>query len=68
MMMIVMMMMIALYTNDDDLHHDDDRIVHTLAIYNAIFFGNGRRNKAILGVGWGRDTELQNVCAKILES
>ena len=51
--MIVIIMMIASYTNDDDDHHHDDRIVHivhVLAMYNAIFFGNGRTNKAILGV------------------
>ena len=54
MMMIVIRMMIASYTNDDDRHCDDYCIVHivyALAMYVAIFFGDGRRNKAILGVG-----------------
>ena len=54
MMMIVTMMMIASYTNDDDRHRDDYRIVHivyALAMYVAIFFGDGGTNKAILGVG-----------------
>ena len=31
---------------------DDVGIVYALAIYDAIFFGNGGTNKAILGVGW----------------
>ena len=55
MMMIVIRMMIASYTNDDDRHRDDYRIVHivyALAMYVAIFFGDGRRNKVILGVGY----------------
>ena len=48
-------MMIASYTNDDDRHCDDYCIVHivyALAMYVAIFFGDGRRNKEILGVGF----------------
>ena len=47
MMMIVIMMMIASYTNDDDRHRDDNRIVHivyALDMYDAIFFGDGRRD------------------------
>ena len=47
-MMIIVIMMIASYIRDDV------RIVYSLAIYDAIFFGNGRTNqptnKAILGV------------------
>ena len=48
MMMIVIIMMIASYTNDDDCHHYDYRIVHivyALAMYDAIFFGDGRTNE-----------------------
>ena len=64
MMMIVIIMMIASYTNDDDCHHYDYRIIHivyALAMYDAILFGDGRRdgrtNKAILGVGCQKLTE-----------
>ena len=73
------MMMIASYTNDDDCHRDDDRIVHTLTIYDAIFFGNertdGRTDKAILGVGYCVGFPLSNatleqisVCRKVRNS
>ena len=54
MMMIIIRMMITSYTNDDDRHSDDYRIVHivyALAMYVAIFFGDGGTDKAILGVG-----------------
>ena len=34
---------------------DDVRIVYALAIYDAIFFGDGGTNKAILGVGYSAD-------------
>ena len=47
-MMIIVIMMMASYIRDDV------RIVYSLAIYDAIFFGNGPTNqptnKAILGV------------------
>ena len=47
-MMIIVIMMIASYIRDDV------RIVYSLAIYDAIFFGDGPTNqptnKAILGV------------------
>ncbi len=48
MMMIVIVMMIASYTNDDDSHRYDYRIVHivyALAMYDAIFFGDGGRDE-----------------------
>ena len=72
MMMIVIVMMIASYTNDADRHRDDDRIVHTLTIYGAIFFGNGRTNKAILGVGcempWNTLQDVSNLSNQKLPS
>ena len=43
-MIIIVIMMIASYIRDDV------RIVYSLAIYDAIFFGNQPTNKAILGV------------------
>ena len=49
-MMMIIFILTALYIGDDV------RIVYALAIYDAIFFGDGRRdwgtNKAILGVGY----------------
>ena len=60
MMIIIIRMMIASYTNDDDRHRDDNRIVHivyALDMYDAIFFGDGRRD----GQGDSRNNSVLTV-------
>ena len=47
MMMIIIILTASYINTGDDVH-----IVYALAIYDAIFFGNGRMDKAILGVRW----------------